>query len=256
MIISRLLITGCLACICCETVLLGADDTEPAMRRPLFGFRIEYLATPLFKTHYATGSTTNPAADFTYTATTHTPRMTPVPFVEYRLSSRISLRGELEFRHAQYQQVALMRSGIVNPNAGGDDRPITTIRETNTPNYWQIPVIVSYYGLGRTAWLHRAFVSGGAELRHVGKVRTGTEYSNADGTYDYNENPTLPQVNNQVGFVASAGLRFRPHFPFKWHIPIGVTPEVSFVRWEKRAFQGPAYYSTQNQLEGGIGFSF
>jgi len=150
----------------------------------------------------------------------------------------------------------LVRSGVIDPNAGGDDRVTTTIRETNTINYWQIPVVANYYGLGRTPWLRRTFVSAGAELRHVGETRTGTEYTNADGTYNYNENPVLANLNNQVGFVAAAGLRLRPHFPLKWHIPIGVTPEARFVRWEGRAFQGPSYRSAQNLVEGGIGFSF
>jgi opacity protein-like surface antigen len=229
----------------------AADDTDPAIRRPSFGIRIESFGTRMFSTKSdVEASTTKPIADYTYSASSSSPRVAIEPTVEYRLLPKLSISAGLCFHHAQYQQVTEIKTGTVDPNSGSDDRKPTTITESTKANYWEFPVLAHYYGLRPGRWWSRAYVSAGVKLRHVGRVRTGTDYANADGTTDYNEIPAVPGRSNQLGFVAGAGLRLIDSFNIK------MTPEVRFIRWQGVTFQGLAYRSMANQVEVGVGFSF
>jgi len=172
------------------------------------------------------------------------------PSVEYRLKTRLSLGLEFRLHEAQYQKVTEIRSGKKDASSTTDTRPVTTVTETTRANYWEIPLLAHYYGLRRKGLLSRTYVTGGGEFRHVGNIRTGTDFSYADGTTDYNEVRATPQHVNQFGVVAGLGLRFIDDYNIK------VAPEVRVVHWVGHTFQGPAYSSVGNQLEAGLGFSF
>ena len=249
MLSCKILLGVVCACIGC-TALSAADDAPEPARRYSFGARIEYLTTPLFRTYYGTASTTNPISSSVSIATTHTPRFTLVPLLEFRLTSHVSAQTELHFRHAQYQEVTYTTFGVQDPNSPVDDRRMTTVRLTNKINYWEIPLLANYYGLRRSGVLRRLFVTAGAELRHVGRVRTGTEYSNADNTYDYNENPALSLHSNQIGLVAGVGLRSGTLFHLR------AKPEIRYIQWQGTLFDGTAYRSAHRQLQVGMGLVF
>jgi hypothetical protein len=238
------------ACLVPGFLLFGQDDTPPAIRRPSLGIRIEYFDTPFFKTSTVQASTTDPIADYTYIGSTGSPRWVLAPTVEYRLWGHLSLSGELHFHHAQYKQTTQMLSGLRDPNSSTDDRQVTTITQTTRANFWEFPFLVHYYGFRPKGWFHRAYASAGVEWRYVGKIRTGTDYSYADGTTDYNEIPAQPNLTNQFGVVVGGGLRFMDAFRVK------VTPEVRYIRWQGVTFQGQGYRSMPDQLEAGIGLSF
>jgi hypothetical protein len=157
---------------------------------------------------------------------------------------------DLLFHHALYRAVTEMRSGVKDSNSSTDDRAVTTITETTKANYWELPVLARYYGIRRSGLLAKAYVAGGPAFRHVGKIRTGTEFAYADSTTDYNEAAAVPNLRNQFGAVAAVGLRFIDEVGLK------VTPEIRFVRWRGLAFQGTSYRSTQNDASIGIGFAF
>jgi opacity protein-like surface antigen len=236
------LLAGCLA---------AQDTNGPAIRRPSFGIRLETFDIPMFSTKSNLAvSTTKPVADYTYSATSDSPRLAVEPAIEYRLWDKVSVSAGFCFHHAQYQQTTKIKSGTIDPNVGVDDRGTTTITETSKANYWDFPFLAHYYGLRPGKWWSRSYVSAGVQLRHVGRVRTGTDYSYADATTDYNEIPAVPDRRNQVGLVVGGGLRFIDSNNIK------LTPEVRFIRWQGTTFQGPAYRSTANQVEAGVGFSF
>ena len=237
-------------CLLSAPLLFAADDAEPAIRRPSFGFRIESYANRLFSTTNTEVVTTKPVADYTYTGSTHSARAGVAPTLEFRMTKHVSLGVELHFHHAQYQQTTSFTSGIVDPNANADDRKMTTIKETTQANYWEVPLVARYYGFRRNGWLSKAYGAGGVEWRHVGRIRTGTEYAYADGTTDYNEIPAQPDLTNQAGAVVGVGFRFINSLHMKF------TPEVRFVRWQGIVFQGQSYRSRENQLELSLGWSY
>jgi hypothetical protein len=248
-------LTDCLkntifACLLPGALLFGADDTAQETRRPSLGFRIEYHASPLFSTTTVQTSTTKPAIDYTYTGSTPGPRAGLAPMVEYRLTKHLSLGLELDFHKAEYQQTTQFISGAKDPNSSNDDRKTTTIRETTRVNYWETPLVARYCGFRRTGRLSNTYVLGGVEWRHVGKIRTGTEFSYADGTTDYNEVPAHPDRTNQTGVFGGIGYRIVNTLHMKF------TPEVRFVHWQGISFQGLTYRSARNQVELSLGWSY
>ena len=248
-------LTDCLktisyACLLPAALLFGADDTTPAIRRPSLGFRIEYFASPLFSTSTVQASTTKPVADYTYTGSTPGPRAGLAPMVEYRLTKHLSLGVELHYHQAQYQQTTDLISGVKDPNSNYDDRRKTTIVETTRANYWEVTLVTRYCGFRRTGALNNAYVLGGVEWRHVGRIRTGTEFSYADGTTDYNEVPAQPNRTNQVGVFGGVGFRIVNTLRMRF------TPEVRFVHWQGAAFQGITYRSARSQVELSLGWSY
>jgi hypothetical protein len=90
----------------------------------------------------------------------------------------------------------------------------------------------------------------GAEYRHVGRVRTGTDIYYPDGSTGYTEIPATPTHSNQIGGVVGFGLRFLDDLGLK------VAPDIRFIRWESATFEGAGYVSARNQAEISLGFAF
>ncbi len=239
-------------CMTFGCTLRAAEDPVPKSRRFSAGFRIQSLPSHPFVTKNVETSTTTPVAYYTYTGTSGSSTATVGPVAEYRLWTNLSLCGEFRFHKVEFQQVTTMKSGERDPNSVSDDRMTTTINQTNKADYWEFPLLVRYQGLYPSGWWRKAYVSAGVELRHVGRVRTGTSFSYADGATDYNETATSPARQNQVGFVVGVGLSLVNH----WRVINQVTPEIRYVRWQGSTFDAPVYRSRSSQVEAGIGFTF
>jgi hypothetical protein len=233
------------SCAWCQT-----ETEAPVIRRPSVGLRFEYSPTRAFETHSATASTTKPIADYTYSASSAKGKVMLSPNLEIRLTGRVSLGAEFLFHQVKYAQITEIRSGTKDPNSATDSRGVTKITETTRVNYWEIPVLARYYGLGATGLLAKSYAAGGIAFRHSGNIRTGTEYANADGTTDYKEIATKANATNQAGIVAAIGLRFTDDYRVK------VTPEIRVTHWMGTSFQGPAFHAASNVFTAGLGFSF
>ena len=170
--------------------------------------------------------------------------------VEYRVTNHLSLGLELHYHQAQYQQNTEIISGVKDPNSSNDDRKTTTVKETTRANYWEVPLVARYCGFQRTGPLNKIYALGGVEWRRVGRIRTGTEFSYADGTTDYNEIPAQANLTNQIGAFGGVGFRIVNTLRMKF------TPEVRFVHWQGIAFQGISYRSARNQVEVSLGWSY
>jgi hypothetical protein len=242
--------TGVWVCLLAACPLFAQDDSTSPIHRPSIGVRLEYYPLRLYKTDTVYASTTQPVADYTYTASSSASRFAVAPTVEYRLAPRTSLGAEFHFYHAQYSQQTIVQTGVIDPNSPVDDRKKTTITDTTKADYWDVPVLFHYYGLASQGLFSRGYVSGGLQYRHVGTIRTGNEFAYANGTTNYNEIPDAPNHRNQVGFVFGVGLRFVDDFKIK------VAPEIRYIRWVGSTFQGPAYHAVENQAEAGLGISF
>ncbi len=236
---------------CLLPVVAAADDTEPAVRRPSVGIRAEYFANRLFGTSTIIGATsTNPVTTSTYFGTSHAARLELAPSVEYRLTNHLTVGLELHYHPANFQQTTDYVTGLRDPNSSTDDRKNNHVVETTNVNYWEFPLVARYYGFRSSGKFRKVYVLGGGELRHLGRIRTGTSFSFANGDTDYNESPASPQRHNQAGAVAGIGYRVVDALRIK------LTPEVRYVRWQGYTFQGPSYSSRQNQFEVSIGLSY
>jgi len=227
-----------------------AQDEQPAVQRPSIGVRVYALPFRMFDVGSATASTTAPVADYNYSSTTKRNLLSVGPTLEYRIKGRFSIGLEFRIHEAQYVQTTQVRTGKKDPNSSTDDRKVTTITQTTRASYWELPLLLRYDGLLH-GWLGRkTYALGGVQYRRVRNIRTGNEYAFADGTTDYNEIAAVPSRKNQIGGVVGIGLRFRDDYNIK------IAPEVRYVLWQGKTFQGPGFASRWNQLEGGVGISF
>ena len=191
--------------------LRAQDQSSSEGRRWVVGGRLETFPSSLFTTTTAQSSTTNPIADYSYSATSSSPQLSFGPDFEYQITKHVSAAAEFRFHHAQYQQITTMLSGLPDPNSATDNRKPSTFTETTKANYYEIPVLAHYYFLHPEP-LARLYVTAGVEYRHVGRVRTGNEFAYADGSDDYNEIPATPVRTNQLGFVGGFGFVLSPGF--------------------------------------------
>ncbi len=225
-------------------------EAPPQKRRYTIGARLQVFPSELFDTEYTTASTTSPVADYEYTGSSESRKLSVSPTLEFRLTRRLSLGGEFMMHHAQYKEVEEMRSGTRDANATTDDREVTTTTRTTKANYWELPVLARYYGLRSSGQLSRVYVVGGLGLRYIGRIRTGNEFSYADDTTDYNESPAVSDRKLQVGAVMGVGYRFIDDFNIK------LMPEVRITRWAGYTFHGASFRSVKNELRVGLGISF
>jgi len=231
--------------------LLKAADDDEAIRRPSVGLRFTWLTTRMFDTTTVLYSTTKPVAYYSVSGAQSFARFLVSPTVEYRLKPKLSVGAEFRFHHAKFAETSTMKSGIQDPNSNTDDRKTTTIQSTSKANYWEFPFLARYYGLRKKGWWSPAYVGAGAEWRHIGKVRTGTDSTFADGVTDYSEIPAVPNRANQVGAVAAVGMRLVDDAT---HIKVHL--EFRFIRWQGSTFQSVSYHSAPNQMELGLAFSY
>lgn len=242
-----------LTCLTSGFLLQAADDaTTSKIRRFTIGVHVIYLPEIQMKTGTAEVVTndTNPVAQYNYTASSTSPKWGPGAVVEYRLTPHWSVGGEIHFHHVDYQLNGEILTGINTSTTGGDNRPITTTSSQSQANFYEFPLVAHYYGFWSHGWKRRIFATGGVELRHVGRIRTGNDFIFPSGVTDYNENPATPSKVNDFGGVVGVGMRFIDEF----HIRL--TPEARFIRWQSPTLQGPGFTSVVNQLEAGLSLTF
>ena len=223
---------------------------ENDSRRYNFGFRVDYIPFRMFNTSTATASTAKPIADYTYTGSTKSQKFAGGPVFEWRLTKHLSVGAELSFHRASYAQVTQIRSGKKDPNAGTDARPVATITENTTANYWDVPILARYRNIRSSGIFKRFYPLAGVTYRYVGRIKTGNQIINADASTDYNEIPATVSRRNQIGFTGGIGFRFVDELGIK------VVPEIRFTRWMNHTFDGLSYTSSPNQAQAGVGITF
>jgi hypothetical protein len=238
------------ACLFPGLLLFGADDTEKPLRRLTIGVHVNYYPLPLVRGGSVITISSNPVAQYDINSTSDSPKWGPGAMVEYRLLNHLSVAGELHFHHIDYTQTTDTLSGYNTSTTGSDNRPVTTMVQTSEVNNYEIPLLAHYYDLWHHGWKRRLFFTGGGQLLHVGKIRTGNDYIFPSGQTDYNENPASPNRVNSFGVVAGVGMRFVDEF----HIRIA--PEVRYIRWTTPSLLGASYQSRATQLEAEISLSF
>jgi hypothetical protein len=241
-----------LACLLPGFHLLGADGESTPLRRLTIGIHVMYFPLPLVNGRNVITITenTNPVVQYNYSGSSTSPKWGPGIMAEYRLTDHLALAGEAHFHHVDYQMTGQIYTGYNSSTTGGDNRPVTDTTTYSQANFYEYPLLLRYYGFWSHGWKRRIFFTGGVELRHVGKIRTGNDFTYPSGLTDYNENPATPNKVNDLGVVGGLGARLVDEF----HIRI--VPEMRFIRWQAPTLEGPAYASVVNQLEAGLSLSF
>lgn len=241
------ILVSCLAATLLVAPCFGEEDDS---RKFNFGIRVDYIPFRMFNTSTATASTTKPIADYIYSGSTISPKYSFGPVFEMRLTKHLSVGAELGFHHAAYKQVTQIRSGKKDPNAGTDNRLVTTITENTKATYWDVPVLLRYRGLIDKRIVRHVYPLAGITYRRVGNIKTSNETVNADSSTDYNEKAAGVAKTNQIGFTAGIGYRFVDELGIK------ILPEIRFTRWTGHTFNGLSYNSSANQAQAGIGITF
>jgi len=239
-----------IACLFPGALLFGQDETATPIRRLTIGIHVNYFPLPLIKSSYLVQILNNPVEQDNYYAASDSPKWGPGAMVEYRLSKHVSLAGEIHFHHEDYTVTDNILSGYNTSTTGGDNRPLTTTVQTSQINVYEVPLLAHYYGFWSNGWKRRIFFSGGGQLLHVGKIRTGNDFTYPSGSTDYNENAATPNKVNNLGVVAGLGMRFVDEFHIR------VAPEVRYIRWQSPSILGTGYRSAPNQLEANLSLSF
>jgi hypothetical protein len=233
---------------------LNAQDTTTAPHtgpgRFYYGFRVEDSPLRLFRAGSASSSTTQPIADYQYSADSSSQKFALAASLERQVTRRWSGTIEFYLTHAKFTQSTEVRTGVPSPNSTKDDRPVTTYAETSKANYWVVPALARYQSIWPHGFLSHVYFTGGLEYRHVGRVRSGTDITYPDGSTGYTEVAVVPVHSNQVGIVGGLGLRFLDE------VGIKVTPELRYIYWNSDTFRGPGYASVRDQAEISLGFSF
>jgi hypothetical protein len=238
------------ACLLPGLPLFGQDETALPIRRLTIGIHVNYFPLPLIKTSYQVVISDNPVGQYNYYGASDSPKWGPGAMAEYRLLKHLSLAAEIHFHHEDYTVTDNILSGYNTSTTGGDNRPLTTTVQTSQVNIYEVPLLAHYYGFWSKGWKRRIFFTGGGQWLHVGKIRTGNDFTYPSGSTDYNEIPAQPNKANTVGAVAGLGMRFVDEF----HIRIA--PEARYIRWEAPAFLGQGYRSAANQVEAELSLSF
>jgi len=230
-------------------------DATVKTPRYAFGVRVEYFPERFFQTQYVTINTINPILSTGSFGTSAGSKMTLGLTGEFRLNRRVFLGVDF-FRHQEeYTQLSQIKSGLPDPNSSYDNRPLTTVTQDTRADYWDVPLVVRYYGLRNKAprglgWLAQAFVLGGGAYRHVSNIRTGTSTSEPDGSTSYNEIPAKALRSNLIGATGGFGYKVFEYGKFK------AMAEGRYTRWFGTTFQGPSYVSQKNQVEIGLSFTY
>lgn len=206
------------------------------------GFSVRGITQGMFadgkSTPNRSDTTTNTTQ--TFSTTSGSGNWTLGPALEVPLPWKLSLLSGLYFQHVRYTKVITTYKGIDDLSSGALK---STVTERTKASFWDVPLLLRYRNLGRRAFLSKAFVEGGAEIRIASGFRTGTETVYADSSTEYAEVPVTPNARRAFGIVAGGGFRFVDDARIK------VIPEVRYTNWNRRVFDSDSTRSRTGQLE-------
>jgi hypothetical protein len=217
-------------------ISLGLTGSVPALMLLRGGLLENETATPPLYTKFET----NPKEHFTGGGAT----------LQLALYERWSVNVNGIYRTAEYESFRTFLAGVNNPNTVADERIQTGITETTKARYFDFPVLVRRYNIGRHDYGHRWFVQAGPSLRYVNKIRTNRTLSDAKGVQTNESSPVADHKKNVLGVTAGFGGQLTD--------PVGlrVIPEVRYTRWFGLTFNSPPTRSRRDQVEFIISISF
>ena len=169
--------------------------------------------------------------------------------LQLALFDRWTLNGNWLYKTAEYESFKTFLAGVDDPKTVRDERVSSGETEVTKARYFDFPVLLRRYNIGRFEYGNRWFIEGGPSLRYVSKIRTKRELNPAEGdnTTDYTP---AGHRKSLLGVTAGFGGQFID--------PVGVRliPEVRYTRWLGATFDAPPTRSRRDQLEFLISISF
>ena len=217
------------------------EEMPKGIRRLSVGFRVAgYPFNPL---HNVTDNfTTTGTVPATYTITTSNDYMKIGfgPSLEFAVTRRFTLVGEVFYHRLNYTQTTQVTQGTLSEG----------ITENTRGNFWDIPGLIRFRGLREEGLLSHMYFDGGGAFRDAAQIKSNFVINNPNGTTTYSSTPIRPSEKILGGAVVGAGLRFVDDFGIK------MEPELRYTRWFGRTFDSESTRSSPNQIEVDIGFTF
>jgi len=227
------------------------DVERPAsyVRRFSAGASLNVLALPSIKDGtYETGQTAPPL--YIQAGTTGgTQRIGGGVQVQVAFLRHFAVNAGLIYREAGYTMSSDKYEGTDNTSTLGDERILTSIDEKTRAVYYDLPLLVRFYGKAHDEKGGRWFVEGGGALRQVRNIKTSRTIVLNDGTTTTDNNQ--PSYDKQIfGASAGAGAQFIDPFGIR------VVPEFRYTRWMGTTFNNMSTVSQRNQIEAVVSFTF
>jgi hypothetical protein len=217
------------------------EERPTGIRRLSIGFRVAgYPFNVLQNKDESFTTTDSTPATFTIKTTNNYLKVGFGPSLEFALSKRFSLSGEVFYHRLNYAQTTQISQGTAN----------TGITENTRATFWDVPLMLRFRGLREEGFLSHVYFAGGAALRDAANINSNTVTNNPDGTTTTNKTAIRPSAKNLAGVVAGTGLRFVDDFGIK------VEPELRYTRWLGATFESESTRSRRDQIEVSLAFVF
>jgi len=170
--------------------------------------------------------------------------------LQLAVTERIAVAANVFYRRVEYEDTTVLLTGVDNPNTVIDDRQGTNLTDKTRAHYWDVPVLIRYYNLGRYEEGNRWFFDLGATRRHVRGIRSTLGTQPPGGEMTTVGGAVTPRKRNLFGGTAGFGVQLID--------PVGVRviPEVRYTKWMGRTFDNRATRSNTHQLEFILSLSF
>ncbi|MGH9674797.1 MAG: hypothetical protein ACRD44_16590 [Bryobacteraceae bacterium] len=170
--------------------------------------------------------------------------------LQLAVTERIAVAANVFYRRVEYEDTTVLLTGVDNPNTVIDDRPGTNLTDKTRAHYWDVPVMVRYYNLGRYEEGNRWFFELGATRRHVRGIRSTLGTQPPGGELTTVGGAVTPRKRDLLGGTAGFGVQLID--------PVGVRviPEVRYTKWMGRTFDNRATRSNTHQIEFILSLSF
>ncbi len=233
--------------------VVHAQDAAPPdpPRRISIGGRIGVFANNPMNAETMAISSSNPPYRIERRTTSTASQLSGGATVELDLAERISVNLDLLYRKVGYNLVSNIVEGVDDPTTSRvDERVFTSAFESTRANYWDVPVTVRFYHLGRSDPRPRAFFDVGVAMRRVTNVRTYRRRVAADESVETDEIETDPAHSSVPGVIFGGGFQFRGLSGIR------INPEVRYTRWLGTTFDTPPARSNRHQVEILLGITF
>ena len=217
------------------------EETPTGFRRFSFGFRVAgYPFNPLHNKNDNFTTTQSIPATYMISTINNYLRVGFGPSVEFAVTRRFTVVGELFYHRLDYTQTTQISQGTSN----------TGITENTRTTFWDAPVLVRFHGLRDEGVLAHIYFNAGGAFRDAANIKSNTVTNNPNGSTTISNTPVKPSATGLPGAVVGSGLRFVDDFGIK------VEPEIRYTRWFGRTFASESTRSSENQLEVSLAFTF
>ena len=232
------------------------QDLKPRayVRRFSMGAALSVLALPTVPNRTTSNIVANPALDAIYTTTGTFDLWHRIGYgatAQLSVTERFAVNIGLFVHKVQYQMNSDVFEGTDNPTTLVDERRHTVRNEDTRAKFYDLPVLVRYYGKDRHKPGPRWFLEGGGAVRRVSNIKSSIDTTiGTAATVCCDTAPIKPFKRTAPGAVAGLGFQLIDDFGIR------IVPEVRYTRWFDQAFNSFSTGTQRNQIEAMISLTF